>query len=290
MQEDIVVQGRVITSSDIQQISGMIGSHPEWHYSKISQELCRLWDWRNGKGILKDIACRSLLRKLEKRGYITLPPRRRKVSSRMKDQSKSLPLTLPFYSQATNLSEAQPLKIEIARPGTTSGKLFNALLAQCHYLGYRGSVGEHLSYLVWDREGEILGCILFGAAAWSVASRDKFIGWSKEQREGKLQLIANNMRFLLLKRIPHLASHLLGKIVQLVSKDWEDKYGHRIVLLETFVEVGRFAGTCYRAANWIKAGQTQGRSRNDRYNKLIVPVKDIYLYPLVKNFREIVCG
>lgn len=290
MQEDIVVQGRVITHGDILQISGMISSHPEWHYTKLSQELCLLWNWRNGKGILKDIACRSLLRKLEKRGYITLPPRRRKVPSRMRDQSKSLSLTMPFYSSACNLSEAQPLKIEIAKPGTTSGKLFNALLARHHYLGYRGSVGEHISYLVWDKRVEVLGCLLFGAAAWSILPRDKHIGWDEEYRRRNLPLLANNMRFLLLKRIPHLASHLLGKIIRRVSKDWEEKYGHRIVLLETFVEVGRFAGTCYRAANWIHAGKTQGRSRNDRYNKLIVPVKDIYLYPLARNFREILCS
>lgn len=290
MQGNLRVQGRIITGVDIVQISGLIAVHPDWSFWKLSRELCQLWDWRNGKGIVKDIACRSLLRKLEKRGYITLPARRCIPLPRMRDQRDVSSIPLPFYSQACSLPETQPIKIETIKPKTMEGKLFNLLLAQHHYLGYRGSVGEHLSYLVWDREGKVLGCLLFGAAAWSVASRDKFIGWNKEQRECKLPFIANNMRFLLLRRIPHLASHLLSKIIRQVSKDWEEKYGHRIVLLETFVEVGRFAGTCYRAANWIKVGQTQGRSRNDRYSKLIVPVKDIYLYPLVKNFREILCS
>jgi hypothetical protein len=208
----------------------------------------------------------------------------------MRDQKDVLLPPLPFYSQSCTLSEAQPVKIEIVKPRTTQGKLFNSLLAHYHYLGYRGSVGEHLPYLIWDKSGDVLGCLLFGAAAWKIAPRDQFIGWNKEQRERNLQLIANNMRFLLLKKIPHLASHLLGKIVRRISEDWQEKYGHPIVMLETFVEVGRFAGTCYRAANWTYVGETKGRSRNDRYSKLEVPVKRIYLYPLVKNFREVLCS
>lgn len=289
MQKEMIVQGKRITSGEIAQISEMIVAHPEWHRSRLSQELCRLWDWRNGKGILKDMACRSLLRKLESKGYIHLPPRRRTAGSRMRDQKDILNLPLPFYSSASNLPEAKPLKIEIVKAKTSSSKLFASLLAQHHYLGYRGSVGEHLAYLIWDGQGAILGCLLFGAAAWRVAPRDKFIGWVEERRQTNLQLITNNMRFLLLKKIPHLASHVLGRIGRRISRDWQEKYGHPIVLLETFVEVGRFVGTCYRAANWKCLGQTQGRSRNDRYSKLKVPIKQVYVYPLVRDFKEILC-
>lgn len=289
MQEKITIQGRSLGLEDIVRISEMITAHPEWHRSKLSQELCRSWDWRNGKGILKDIACRSLLRKLESKGYIVLPPQRHVPKPRMKG-TKDLLLPLPFYSQANDLPEAQPLKIEIVEPKTIKGKLFDTLLVQYHYLGYKGSVGEHLPYLIWDQKENVLGCILFGAAAWRIAPRDQFIGWNEGQRQRNLPLIANNMRFLLLKKIPHLASHLLGKIAQRISRDWEEKYGHPIVLLETFVEVGRFAGTCYRAANWSYVGKTQGRSRNDRYSKLKVPIKGIYLYPLIKDFRKVLCS
>jgi len=284
-----MVQGRAIAAEEICQITKLIASHPEWSRSKLSQELCQLWDWRNAKGILKDIACRSLLRKLEQKGYIVQPPRRRKAPQRMREQ-KNILIPLPFYSQACNLKKSQPLEIEIVKPGTSSGKLFNTLLAHHHYLGYRGSVGEHLAYLIRDGKGAILGCLLFGAAAWRIAPRDKFIGWKEEKRKVNLQLIANNMRFLLLKKVPHLASHLLGKISRRLSRDWQEKYGHPILLLETFVEVGRFAGTCYRAANWKCLGQTQGRSRNDRYSKLKVPIKEVYVYPLVRDFQERLCN
>lgn len=288
MQRGKIVQGRVVTSKDIAQILELLAGHPEWSQWKLSRELCWLWNWRNGKGILKDIACRSLLRKLESKGQIALPPRRHKPPQRMKDQ-KNLLIALPLYSQVCNLEEAQPLRIEIVKPKTSQGRLFNTLLAQHHYLGYRGSVGEHLPYLIQDKGGNILGCLLFGAAAWRITPRDKFIGWNEEQRQRNLLLIANNMRFLLLRRIPHLASHLLGKIAQRISKDWEEKYGHPIFLLETFVEVGRFAGTCYQAANWKYLGQSRGLSRNSIGRKPTVPIKHIYVYPLVKDFRKMLC-
>jgi hypothetical protein len=290
-EEGLLIQGRKIFSKDIEQIKKLLAEHPDWSQWKISRELCREWNWENDKGRIKDIACRSLLRKLEIRKYITLPPRRHKPAPRMKDQSylETGQLHFPFFSdisEAHTLKEAQPLVITKVSPQSAEGKLFAALLAERHYLGYKGSVGEHLAYLVRDVNGGLLACFLFGAAAWKIAPRDKYIGWKDEQRKKNLKLIANNMRFLLLKRIPHLGSHLLGRIGQRLSPDWEEKYGHPIVLLETFVERQRFTGTCYRAANWVRVGQTQGRSRNDRYSRMSVPIKDVYCYPLVRNFRE----
>lgn len=267
-------------------------SHPAWSQYKLSLELCLLWNWRNDKGRIKDIACRSLLRKLESRGNITLPARRRKPPQRMRDQHcANFQLSfLSDISTAQTLTEAAPLTITVVSPKTADGKLFAALLAEHHYLGYKGSVGEHLSYLVRDNRGGLLACLLFGAAAWKVASRDQFIGWQEEQRRRNLKLIVNNMRFLLLPKIPHLASHLLGRIARRISKDWVEKYGHPVVLLETFVEVDRFAGTCYRAANWLRLGQTQGRSRNDSEHKLKVAIKDVWVYPLAQNFKEKLCS
>jgi hypothetical protein len=285
MQEKMVIQGRLITQKDIQQISDIIGSNPELSQWKISLKICELWGWRNGRGLFKDMACRSLLKKLENRGYIQLPPLRRRCPNRMKDQSNNLSL-LPALSHAKSLDEAEPIELELVKAGSFSWKLFSTLLARHHYLGYKGSVGEHVGYLLWDKESNPLGCILFGAAAWKVKARDKYIGWDEQERKSNLYKIANNMRFLLLSQVPNLASYALGIVCRRIQSDFEQKYGHDVVLLETFVELGRFLGTCYRASNWIYVGETQGRSRNDRHNNMSVPVKQIYLYPLVKNFRE----
>ena len=145
-----------------------------------------------------------------------------------------------------------------------------------------------MKYLIFDREDRPLACLLFGSAAWKTLPRDEFIGWNVSARKANLNLITNNMRFLILPwvKVPHLASHILGKVARRISSDWIKRYSHPIYMLETFVEKERFHGTCYRAANWTWVGQTKGRSRNDRYTTLKVPIKDIYLYPLVKRFRE----
>ena len=152
---------------------------------------------------------------------------------------------------------------------------------------FSSTVGENLKYLVFDREHNPLACLLFGSAAWKCAPRDDFIGWDAKIRKDNLKFLTNNMRFLILPwvRVPHLASHILGRVVRRISSDWLEKYGHPIYLLETFVERQRFRGICYQAANWIYAGQTKGRSRNGHAN-LKVPVKNIYLYPLTERFRE----
>lgn len=293
MDKSISIQGRTISQEEIRQIKGLMEQNPGWGRTKFSKELCKEWDWKNDKGQIKDIACRTLLRKLEKRGYINLPAPRHTPLPRMRDQRRTQ-LQFSFltekWSEASTFKDAFPLTIMVVSPGSADGKLFAVLLAEYHYLGYKGSVGEHLAYLIRDNKGNLLGCLLFGAAAWRTGSRDKFIGWGEEPRRRNLRLVANNMRFLLLKQIPHLASHILGAIARRISKDWHEKYGHHIVLLETFVEVGRFAGTCYRAANWTYAGETQGRSRNDVKHKLMVPVKHIYLYPLIKDFRRVLCS
>lgn len=146
-----------------------------------------------------------------------------------------------------------------------------------------------MKYRLYDRKSLPVACLLFGSAAWKTAPRDEFIGWNASRRQGRhLSFITNNMRFLILPRVmvPHLASHILGRISRRLSHDWLQKYGHPIYMLETFVEQERFRGTCYKAANWIHVDQTQGRSRNDRYAKLQVPIKDVYVYPLTPHFRE----
>ena len=186
-----------------------------------------------------------------------------------------------------SLGQVRPVKLAPVQSPVERG-LLTKLLQQHHYLGYRRPVGENLQYLARDQTGRSLACLVFGAAAWKCAPRDQFIGWSQLDRERHLHLLANNMRFLVLPwvRVPHLASHLLGLVAARISSDWQSKYGHGICLLESFVECDRFRGSCYRAANWICVGQTQGRSRNDPERSLQVPCKDIYLYPLRRNWRS----
>jgi len=165
-------------------------------------------------------------------------------------------------------------------------------LVNHHYLGFSRTVGENLKYLISDRTGRHLACLLFGSAAWKTLPRDSFIGWSDAVRQKNVNLLTNNTRFLIMPwvHVPHLASHILGLVMRRLCDDWRAKYAHPIHLVETFVEHDRFRGTCYRAANWIFVGQTKGRSRQDRYSTLKVPIKDIFLYPLTLNYRKELCN
>ncbi|HLA29115.1 MAG TPA: Druantia anti-phage system protein DruA [Syntrophales bacterium] len=185
-----------------------------------------------------------------------------------------------------------PLQCTTIKRRSEEYALFNCLLSQYHYLGYRGAIGENIKYLIRDNRGRPLSCLLFGSAAWKTEPRDAFIGWRRETRENALRYLTNNMRFLILPwvRVSHLASHILSRIVRRISDDWQEKYGHPIYLLETFVDRSLFRGICYQAANWILTGQTKGRTRNDCNHDIQAPVKDIYVYPLVKDFRRRLCS
>ena len=165
--------------------------------------------------------------------------------------------------------------------------MFEALLHRHHYLSYRSPVGENLQYLARDCRGRVLGCALFGSVAWKCAPRDRYIGWDHATRARGLNYTTNNSRLLILPwvRVPHLASHFLSQLTRRLSSDWQHKYSHPIYLVETFVDTSRFAGTCYRAANWVRVGQTQGRGRQGRDCRIrATTIKDVYLYPLVPDF------
>jgi len=284
---EVRVQGRLLTEEDILRIRQLIADHPAWSRRRISEVLSAEWDWRNGSGRLKDMATRTLLVKLDARGLIELPARRRRPSNRMtsrrvsREHWDSTPV-------AGALQEVGPLMVREVSTDCAAKVRFAAALAEFHYLAYRGTVGENLQYIVTTESGRLLACLLFGSAAWKCKPRDGFIGWSLEQRQRNLHLVTNNTRFLILPfvRVPHLASWILGRVLRRLSADWLNKYGHPILLVETFVERERFAGTSYKAANWLRVGSTTGRSRQDRRHTLQVPVKDVYLYPLVDRFRE----
>jgi len=284
MDETTTVQGRGITQDDIELVRRLIEADPSRSRSRISQELCLLWNWRTASGRIKDMACRTFLLKLEQRGYVTLPRRRCPGRGSRKATISSVPHKTA--SIACPLSDLGPVSIQLVED-TEHLHLFQCLLSRYHYLGFRSTVGENMKYLVFDREQNPLACLLFGSAAWKCAPRDDFIGWNVETRKANLKFVTNNMRFLVLPwvRVPHLASHILGRVARRISSDWMVRYGHPIYLLETFVEGDCFQGICYQAANWTCVGQTKGRSRNG-HPGLKVPIKDVYLYPLAKRFRD----
>jgi hypothetical protein len=256
----------------------------------LSQALATHWNWRNGAGQLKDMAARTLLLKLHQRGLIALPPRRQVPTNRMR--CRSVARENPVWDQSPiecGLAQLGVLTVSEVSSQAPERIRVKAALGQFHYLGFGGAVGENLQYVVRDGQGRVLACLVFGAAAWKCQDRDRFIGWSAPQRQRHLGLIVNNTRFLILPwvKVPHLASWILGQISRRLSGDWQVKYGHGPVLLETFVERARFRGTAYRAANWLAVGTTTGRTRQDRHTCIQAPVKDIYLYPLRCDFREV---
>ena len=285
----VTTQGRQLCP-DISLIEKLLAENPGWGRSRLSVRLCELWDWRGPNGQLKDMACRSLLLRLEKAGHIALPPRQRKSPNAYRNRSPAWVAhsTEPIEE---DLSALRALHISGVTTGSEQDRLFRCLLSSYHYLGYRNTVGENMKYLVHSQDGRPLACVLFGAPAWKSAARDSFISWRPPVRARNLRYVANNTRFLVLPwvRVPHLASHLLSRIARRVSGDWMAKYGHPLYCLETFVQTSRYRGVCYRAANWQRVGQSAGRSRNDRHHQLKVPAKDLYLYPLTRDFRRRLC-
>jgi hypothetical protein len=282
-----VLQGRDVSDTDIESIRALFAEHPAWGRTRVSEALCRRWDWRNAQGRFKDMAARTLLLKLERAGLICLPPRQRPSSNGFRN--RRVPLVAPAPDRIVGaLRDLQPVAVSLIGPGSADLPLFNGLLAHYHYLGHRNTVGENLRYLIRDRQGRPVACALFGAAAWHCAARDAYLGWDRATRVRHLHRLTNNTRFLIPAwvQIPHLASHVLGLIARRIRADWQAKYGHPVDALETFVDRDRFQGTCYRAANWRRLGVTQGRTRNDRAHHIRAAVKDVYLYPLVADGRR----
>lgn len=280
------IQGRFVTEAEVAEVKMLLCNNSLWNRSRLSRELCVRWNWQRPDGQIKDMACRELLRKLESRTLIELPKRQTPGPGR---HSTIEPVAVDRNQISCSLSNIKPVKIVNARDSVKHEKVFNYILKEYHYLSFSRPVGQNMKYLILGRNNCFLGCLLFGAAAWKIESRDQWIGWSADVRERNLGLICNNTRFLILDwiKVPHLASHALGSCLRRLSSDWKQRYGTDIAMVETFVDTTRYTGTCYVAANWLKIGQTKGRSRQDRNNKLKVPVKDIFVYPLRRDFRKL---
>jgi len=289
--ESLTIQGRPLSAQELEELRQWMGENPHWSRWRLSRELATRWDWRNAAGQLKDMAARTLLVKLQQRGLMELPARRQVPTNRMRCGAPPARVA-PTEPVVCAWSDLQPLSVEEVS-GQAAGRAWvRGALAQFHYLGFGGAVGQNLQYLVRDGRDRPVACAVFGAAAWTCQDRDRFIGWSAQQRQRNLALIANNSRLLILPwiKVAHLGSRILGRVAARIARDWQAKYGHPVVVLESFVERERFRGTIYRAANWQRVGVTAGRTRQDRHTCLRVPVKDIYLYALSRQFREALCA
>jgi hypothetical protein len=284
-------RGRTITSADVAFIRRLIAENPMLSRRRLSAELCRAWNWTQANGVLRDMVARSLMLALERAGHITLPARRQVSRNPLADRRR--PERAPLLRWATvdaPLRSLRPLEWRQVRRGPDEG-LFATFIETHHYLGYTQPVGEHLKYLIFAR-GTPIACLAWSSAPRHIGCRDRFIGWSAEVRRANLHLIAYNTRFLILpwSRIAHLASHVLAASARRIARDWADLYSHPVHLLETFVDTERYRGTCYRAAGWMPVGQTTGRGKDDQTNKPNRSLKEVWVYPLGRDFRDKLCG
>lgn len=284
-------RGRSVTDSDIVFIRQLIADNPASSRRALSQKLCEAWDWRQANGALRDMVCRSLMLALHRAGYIELPPVRQislnPLARRRAERSKPIPAPVDTTLLKTNLAAIRPLEFHQIRH-TLEEPLFNSLLDRYHYLGYAQPVGEHLKYLVYAL-GKPVACLAWSSAPRHLGPRDRFIEWSAEARRKNIRFLAYNTRYLILPfvEVEHLASHILGRMAQVLSEDWNSLYGHPIHYLETFVDPERFRGTCYRAANWKVLGLTTGRGKDAPTKKPNRSVKEVLGYPLTKDFRQL---
>jgi hypothetical protein len=286
MQTNICYRHRVVTDSDVAFIRQLVAEHPESSRRDLSKKLCVAWNWVQANGALRDMVCRGLMLKLHREALIELPPVRREMRNPLARRSAPALVSVEAAALQASLAEIRPLEFRQVRR-TAQEALFNSLIEHHHYLGYTQPVGEHLKYLVFAR-GQPIACMAFSSAARHLGSRDRFIGWDKQARLKNIGLLAYNTRFLILPwvTVPHLASHILGRMARVLSADWQRLYGHPIYFVETFIDPARFRGTCYRAANWIDLGQTTGRGKAAPTHKPNRPVKQVLGYALVKDFRQ----
>ena len=279
--------GKPFSLEDIEQIRSLIREHPMATRHRLSYLVCEAFDWRKPDGGLKAMSCRVAMLRMHREGLIELPPPKNKVKpcrsfNRRTAQAEPQPLFEAAVHELDSLRLEQVVRKDSA--------LWNEYIDRYHYLGYKPLPGAQLRYFAYSGE-RLLGLLGFGAAAWKTGPRDAWIGWSRAQRHRNLSGVVNNARFLILPwiRVRCLASKLLSRVAHELPAAWEARYGYRPVLLETFVETGRFAGTCYRAANWHYLGQTQGRGKLGDHRIGQVPIKDVWVYPLVRNCRAQLC-
>lgn len=282
----LTIRGRTFSHEELLQIRAIVATSPGEHRRSLSKKICEAMAWRQTNGRLKDRSCRDVLLKLDAAGFLHLPPRRRPPTCR-----QPIPITADTDPRPAPVFgprdvDAECFQIVSRDANSAESRLWNEYVERYHYLRYGIPVGAHIKYFVHVRD-EPIALMAFGGAAWRTAPRDRWVGWSSQQREANLHLVVNNTRFLILPwiRIDNLASRLLSLATKRVPQDWNRLYAYRPLLVETFVHADRHAGTCYRAANWINAGITQGRGKTDRFKTFSLPKKLVFLHPLVSDAR-----
>jgi len=285
--------GRPLTEADLALIREITHECANLAWTELAATLCELLEWRRPNGGLKSRECYLFLRELHRRGWLpwlTAPQLKVRRTPLAKLTAEPSP-TYPMLPGPLHLY--QPLRLQLIEDAAQR-RLFRQYLDQYHYLGYRAPFGAQLRYWVQPAQPELppLAALLFTSAAWRMAPRDRWIGWSDAMRQQNLSLVVNHSRFLILpwSHIRHLASHILARAARQLPLDWQARYGVEPVLLETLVDPERYRGVCYRAANWIEAGITQGRGRMDRFGRAQGIRKEIFVYPLHRRWRERLCA
>ena len=276
--------GRDFTAAEIREIRDLISSRPDASRAELSRLVCTTLGWHKSDGALKDMSCRVALLRMQDDALIALPPPRNgNGNGRRYTRRTSIAAERPTLE----LDHSALRRLRIEPIDSSDSHLWNEYIDRYHYLGYTPLPGAQLRYFGRIDE-EIVLAMGFGASAWKIAPRDRWIGWTDRDRESRLPWVVCQARFLILPWIlcPNLASRALSLSCRRLARDWESTYGLRPLLLETFVDQTRFRGTCYRAANWIHVGQTRGRGKKDRHKKYELPPKDIWLYPLHKQARQ----
>jgi uncharacterized protein DUF4338 len=290
MQSVLRYRGREVSGDEVAFIRGLIAATPNASRRALSLKICEAWGWAQANGTSRDAVCRGLMLALHRAGEITLPPPRRVQQWPRAQRPPPAHVEVAATPIAVPLSQLGPVEIRQVRR-TPEEDLVKSLVAQHHYLGYVHPVGEHLKYLV-TAGGQPIGCFCWSSAPRHLGPRDRHIGWSKDARKANIRFVAYQSRFLILPwvHVPHLASHLLGSLSRRLSSDWERVYAHPIYFTETFVDPSRYRGTCYRAANWTCLGVTTGRGKDDQTMKPNRSLKQIFGYPLVKDFKRRLSG
>jgi hypothetical protein len=290
MEQPIRYRGRQATREELAFIRQLIAANPDDSRRALSVKLCRALNWVQPNGSPRDMVCRGYMLALHRAGLIRLPAKKCSPPNPLVQRKKPVEIDIDQKPIVTALKDIRPLQLrQVRRSGLE--KLYNALIQAYHYLGYCQPVGEHLKYIVFAGQRPI-GCLAWSSAARHIGCRDRFIGWSADSRRKHLHLIAYNTRFLILPwvRVRYLASHILAQMVKVVPLDWQQMYNHGVYYLETFVDKERFAGSCYKAANWIYLGDTTGRGKNAPSRKVTRSIKAVFGYPLTSDFRRHLCA
>jgi len=287
MELNLKYRTRIATTEDVELINALMADNPGDSRFKLSVKFCKEVDWVQPNGKLKDMVARGYMLALHRAGHITLPPKKQNPANPLAKRKKPPIVETDTTPLNCRLNNIVPLKFVQVRRSERE-KLFNSLIEQHHYLGYSQPVGEHLKYIVYDGNRP-LACLAYSSAPRHIGPRDKFIGWDQKTRGKNIHLICYNIRFLILPwvKVPYLASHILARAAKMLPGEWHKIYNHPVYYIETFVDTDKFAGTCYKAANWIYLGDTKGLGKDSQDKIPNRSIKAIYGYPLVKNFRKL---